>query len=412
LLASAEQQKRGFTDRIAEERARIEERKAEMSSLANEVTELKVTLTALEQVLSGLETERSRIADEHRETATRATECTREADKADADIAEIKRAIEQMELTAQHLMEEKSAAQHTVVENEQRRQTVMEKIEAAETMLKGARARSQQLQERYHKLELELSHITERIQGLALRVQSEYSADLASLSREQVGTDEFDDQQRAERVAILKRRLELMGAVNLRAVEEHKELVERHEFLLAQQQDLIKAKESLLEVIRKINQTAEAMFMETFNAVRADFHEIFRRLFNGGMARLALQDESDILECGIEIEARPPGKRLQSISLLSGGESTLTAIALLFAIFKAKRSPFCILDEIDAALDEANTVRFLELLDEFEEQTQFVIITHNKRTMERASALYGVTMEERGVSQIVSVKLREEALVE
>jgi chromosome segregation protein len=201
-----------------------------------------------------------------------------------------------------------------------------------------------------------------------------------------------------------------MGTVNLRAVEEYDGLKERHEFLLAQQKDLTKARESLMQVIRKINQTAEGMFMETFSEVKTNFHDIFRHLFNGGMAKLSLEDEEDVLECGIQIEARPPGKRLQNIALLSGGESALTAIALLFAIFKAKRSPFCILDEIDAALDEANTMRFLELLEGFAEQTQFVIITHNKRTMEQAGTLYGVTMAERGVSQIVSVKLREEAL--
>ena len=411
LLAAAEKQNKDYVDRVDKQRERLGERRTEMSNLADEVTELKVTLSALEQRLPGLETERVRITEARRDAVKRAHDCKKEAEQAKENVAEFTRAIEQMERSAQQLMEEKSAAQNAVAEIGKRKQDILEKIDVSEATLKDKRARCQQLQERCHRLEIELSHITERMEALVGKIQSEHGADLASLTEEQVGEDEFDEEERTQRVATLKRRLELMGTVNLRAVEEYNELKERHEFLLAQQKDLIKAKESLLQVIRKINQTAEAMFMTTFSAVRTNFHEIFRRLFNGGMARLSLEDEADVLECGIEIEARPPGKRLQNIALLSGGESSLTAIALLFAIFKAKRSPFCILDEIDAALDEANTMRFLEMLDDFEEHTQFVIITHNKRTMARATALYGVTMEERGVSQIVSVRLREEALV-
>lgn len=411
LLVAAEKQNKDYASRVDEERARLNERRIEMFALTDKLTELKVTLSSLEQLMSGLETERTRIAEERRDRIKQADAREIESQKADQDTAELIRAIEQVGQSAQELMKEKSAAQKAVVQNEQLRQNTLEKIDLSETALKDKRTRCQQLQERCHRLEIELSHITERIEALRSKVQSEHDTDLTSLTPEQVGADDLDEEQRAQRVATLKRRVQLMGPVNLRAVEEYDGLQERHEFLLAQQKDLVKAKESLLQVIRRINETAEAMFTETFKAVRANFHEVFRRLFNGGMARLSLSDETDVLECGVEIEARPPGKRLQGISLLSGGESTLTAIALLFAIFKAKRSPFCILDEVDAALDEANTGRFLELLDEFSEETQFVIITHNKRTMERASALYGVTMEERGVSQIVSVRLHEEALV-
>jgi chromosome segregation protein len=410
VLAAAEKQSKDYVGRVDEHRERLGNRRAEMSSLTDKVTELKVTLSALEQLLPGLETERARVTEAHRDALKQVQECKKEAEQAEKNIAEFTRAMEEMERSAQELMEQKTAAQNAVTEVGKRKQGILEKIDLSETTLKDRRTRCQQLQERCHKLEIEISHITERVEALVARVQSGHDTDLASLTDEQVGKDELSEEERAQRVATLKRRLELMGTVNLRAVEEYDELEERHEFLLAQQKDLTKARESLMQVIRKINQTAEGMFMETFSGVRANFHDIFRHLFNGGMAKLSLEDEEDVLECGIQIEARPPGKRLQNIALLSGGESALTAIALLFAIFRAKRSPFCILDEIDAALDEANTMRFLELLEGFAEQTQFVIITHNKRTMERAGTLYGVTMAERGVSQIVSVKLREEAL--
>jgi len=410
VLAAAEKQSKDYVGRVDEHRERLGNRRAEMSSLTDKVTELKVTLSALEQLLPGLETERARVTEAHRDALKRAQECKEEAEQAEKGIAEFARAMEEMERSAQQLMERKTAAQNAVTEIGKRKQGILEKIDLSEATLKDRRTRCQQLQERCHKLEVELSHITERVEALVAKVHSEHDTDLASLTDEQVGEDELSEEERTQRVATLKRRLELMGTVNLRAVEEYDELKERHEFLLAQQKDLTKARDSLMQVIRKINETAEGMFMETFAGVRANFHEIFRHLFNGGMAKLSLEDEENVLECGIQIEARPPGKRLQNIALLSGGESALTAIALLFAIFKAKRSPFCILDEIDAALDEANTMRFLELLEGFAEQTQFVIITHNKRTMERAGTLYGVTMAERGVSQIVSVKLREEAL--
>ena len=410
LLAAAEKQSKDYVGRVDEQRERLGNRRAEMSSLTDKVTELKVTLSALEQLLPGLETERGRVTEAHRDALTRAQSAKKEAEQADKSIAEFNRSMEEMDRSAQELMEKKAAAQNAVTEIGKRKQGILEKIDVSEGTLKDRRTRCQQLQERCHKLEIELSHITERVEALAAKVQSEHDTDLSSLTDEQVGEDKLNEEDRAQRVATLKRRLELMGTVNLRAVEEYDGLKERHEFLLAQQKDLTKARESLMQVIRKINQTAEGMFMATFSEVRTNFHESFRHLFNGGMAKLSLEDEENVLECGIQIEARPPGKRLQNIALLSGGESALTAIALLFAIFKAKRSPFCILDEIDAALDEANTMRFLELLEGFAEQTQFVIITHNKRTMERAGTLYGVTMAERGVSQMVSVKLREEAL--
>jgi chromosome segregation protein len=173
---------------------------------------------------------------------------------------------------------------------------------------------------------------------------------------------------------------------------------------VAQDQDLRKARESLLSVIERIDKTITAMFLETFNAVAENFKNYFRRLFNGGTGRLYLVDENDPLECGIEIEARPPGKKPQSIMLLSGGEQAMTAIALLFGIFKAKPSPFCVLDEVDAPLDDANIGRFVALVEEFTADTQFVVITHNKQTMAQADGLYGVTQQERGVSQIVSVR--------
>src|SRR6266446_9361536 len=206
----------------------------------------------------------------------------------------------------------------------------------------------------------------------------------------------------------LTRQLDNMGPVNLDAVHEYDELEERYRFLENQNNDLTNSRRELLDVIAQINSTTRKLFAETFSQVRVNFREMFAELFDGGRADLSLVDENDPLNCGIEISARPPGKQLQSVSLLSGGERTMTAVALLFAIYMVRPSPFCILDEMDAALDESNINRFIGVLERFVSQSQFIIITHNKRTIAKADILYGVTMEERGVSKLVGMKLAEE----
>ncbi|MEY2541902.1 MAG: chromosome segregation protein, partial [Verrucomicrobiota bacterium] len=205
----------------------------------------------------------------------------------------------------------------------------------------------------------------------------------------------------------LTRHLDNMGPVNLEAVQEYDELEERHRFLESQNNDLTSSRRELLEVIAQINATTKKLFAETFAQVRTNFREMFAEMFGGGRADLSLMDESDPLNCGIEITAKPPGKQLQSISLLSGGERAMTAVSLLFAIYMVRPSPFCVLDEMDAPLDESNINRFIRVLERFVEQSQFIIITHNKRTIAKADILYGVTMEERGISKLVGMKLTE-----
>ena len=207
----------------------------------------------------------------------------------------------------------------------------------------------------------------------------------------------------------LRTQLDNMGPVNLDAVHEYDELEERYKFLETQNTDLTNSRRELLDVIARINSTTRKLFADTFEQVRANFREMFGELFRGGRADLSLLDENDPLNCGIEIIAKPPGKQLQSVSLLSGGERAMTAVALLFAIYMVRPSPFCILDEVDAALDENNINCFIRVLDRFVQQSQFIIITHNKRTIAKANVLYGVTMEERGVSKLVGVKLTESA---
>jgi chromosome segregation protein len=212
-----------------------------------------------------------------------------------------------------------------------------------------------------------------------------------------------------EAVSELRQKLEGIGPVNLEAIDEFAELEERHNFLDTQYNDLMKSKDELLQVIAKINDTTKAMFSETFSLVRQHFQENFKELFGAqGKADLLLMDEANPLECGIDIIAKPPGKKLQSITLLSGGERSMTAVALLFSIYMVKPSPFCVLDELDAPLDESNISRFLKMLDKFIANSQFIIVTHNKRTMNRADVIYGVTMQEFGVSKPVGVRMTKE----
>jgi chromosome segregation protein len=212
----------------------------------------------------------------------------------------------------------------------------------------------------------------------------------------------------AKQVEALQTKLDEIGPVNLVAIEEYEETEQRHQFLTTQHDDLVAAKAQLLDVINRINTQTREMFITTFNQIRDNFRTMFVEVFGGGKADLILTDENDVLECGIDIVAKPPGKQLQTISLLSGGEQTMTAVALLFSIYQVKPSPFAVLDELDAPLDESNINRFIRVLQRFIDHSQFIIITHNKRTIGMADVLYGVTMEEHGVSKIVSVKFHKQ----
>jgi chromosome segregation protein len=208
-----------------------------------------------------------------------------------------------------------------------------------------------------------------------------------------------------EAIAKLRAKIDRLGPVNMMAIEQFDELETRHAFLVTQRKDLVDSIAQTSEAIRRIDETTRQRFVEAFAAINRNFQEIFNTLFGGGRAALTLLDESDPLESGIEIVAQPPGKRLQSVQLLSGGEKALTAISLMFGLFKYKPSPFCLLDEIDAPLDDANVGRFVEMLRSMQQHTQFILITHNRKTMEIADRLYGVTMEEPGVSKLISVQL-------
>ena len=208
-----------------------------------------------------------------------------------------------------------------------------------------------------------------------------------------------------EMVTDLRAKVDRMGAVNMMAIDQFDDLESRHTFLTAQRKDLVDSIAATNDAIRKIDKTTRERFQEAFTIINQNFEGTFTTLFGGGKAGLVLLDESDALESGIDIIASPPGKRLQSIQLLSGGEKALTAMALMFAIFKYRPSPFCLLDEIDAPLDDANIGRFVEMLQGMGEHTQFILITHNRKTMEIADRLYGVTMEEPGVSKLISVQL-------
>lgn len=233
---------------------------------------------------------------------------------------------------------------------------------------------------------------------------SELNQTLEELGRLHAPDDDFDLEAGRARVDTLRDRIEGFGAVNMMALEELAENEERLEFLTRQRQDIIDGVASTEEALREIKRRSRERFRHAFEQINRNFGELFQQLFGGGRGEMSLIDEDDVLESGIDIVAQPPGKRLQNVLLLSGGEKAMAALALVLGIFHYRPSPFCLLDEVDAPLDEANVSRFTEKIREMATDTQFIVITHNKRTMEMARALYGVTMEEPGISRLVSVK--------
>ena len=339
----------------------------------------------------------------------------------------------------QHIEESRNAIQGFETDRETQSEEVLrigeekKAIEATirefEDRLRQARNQEHQLQRRHSDLEVELAQKRMAIENLRERIQEKYQLEVESIDGGPVavfdrgsGNLEIQPLEEGEEapegatsdwdaigthVKELQSRIDSMGPVNLVAIEEYEETEERYNFLAGQRDDLVNAREQLLDAINKINTETGKMFSDTFATIQKNFKEIFTEIFGGGKAELQLVDEEDALESGIEIVARPPGKQLQSITLLSGGEQTMTAVALLFAIYMVRPSPFCVLDELDAPLDESNIRRFIAVLQRFVSQSQFIIITHNKRTISIADVLYGVTMQERGVSRIVSYQFKK-----
>jgi chromosome segregation protein len=270
-----------------------------------------------------------------------------------------------------------------------------------------ARAAARRSEEAAHAQELAAGELRLQRTNLAERLREDYALELAEVA--ETPQPFVEDRAAADReVAELRRKLNSLGGVNVDALAELDELEARHAQLSGQHADLTAAKQALDQIIGRINADSRRLFAATLDTVKGHFEELFRKLFGGGAADIVLEEGVDILESGIEIVARPPGKEPRSISLLSGGEKTLTCVALLLAIFRSRPSPFCILDEVDAALDEANIDRFVSVLQDFLAWTQFVVVTHSKKTMTCAHTLYGVTMQESGVSKRVSVRFEDE----
>lgn len=304
------------------------------------------------------------------------------------------------------LFAERTTAESEVQERHESLQALSESLGKSEGTVREARTAERAASDHRHALELEQGEVSGRIERIRERLEGEWGRPLDVLLTEGKPVEGEPEDLKTELDELIVA-LERLGPVNNLAVEEHAEESERLDFLSTQQADLIEARNDLRSAIREINKTATELFTGTFELIRENFRATFRRLFEGGEADIWLQDPDDPLESPIEIHASPRGKRTQRIDLLSGGERALTALSLLFGIYLVKPSPFCVLDEVDAPLDENNIGRFIRMLQEFKKQTQFIVITHNPRTIEAADWIYGVTMEEPGVSTIVGVRLQE-----
>jgi chromosome segregation protein len=375
------------TAHIEELEAKYAEEKARQQSASEKLTDLRVALgqitehrKALKQTIASLQ---SQIQENQRATETAQAEiqsCSEQLAKAQGDILACEAAVSE-------LFVEKEKEQQSTEKLHKEIEKLLEEQKETEQLVKQRRAEQGEIEQKINELKIELSQLEVKSQDLVERVQDELQIDLAQ-SYKNYEENQVDWENIREEIAELRSKIERLGNVNVDAIAEQENLEKRYNFLSSQVADLNKSKAQLQQLISRLNKKSREKFAQTFEEIRVHFQEVFRKLFGGGKADIVLEDAEDILEAGIEITARPPGKETRSISLLSGGEKALTAIALLFAVFKTKPSPFCFLDEIDAALDEANNERFNLLLREFEKDSQFIIITHSKRTMSIAEMLY------------------------
>jgi chromosome segregation protein len=329
-----------------------------------------------------------------------------EIKKTEETITVLKQETENNEKLLIHDYKEKEDREKQQDAQERTYQDLKEEMDVRDKEVRQVRRDREQASEQIHQIEMKISDLEHQAGSLKNRIWESYEVHLDKAPIQ----EEMDLEEAEMQIADLKRRMKGLGAVNLMALEEYEQESERLTFLQQQRDDLLSAKETLKETILKINKTARKRFEDVFGEVRKNFKETFTQFFQGGEADLRISEDEDPLEAQVEIVARPAGKHFRDLSLLSGGERALTAISLLFALYLVKPSPFCILDEIDAPLDDANVRRFTRVLKEFSEKTQFIIVTHNKMTMRAANTLYGVTMEEEGVSRIVSVKFEEKEM--
>ena len=391
------------SERIDQLEQTLAEKKKLLEQCAGELTELKVALgqgqeqrKATVQQIASLENQIQNGKAALVSAQNNITTCNEQAQQSQRDILNIEAEIS--ELFAQ----KETTSNQSIMLHEQVKQ-MLEQRKELEEALKLKRQEQGRLDEQIQQLKIELSQLEVKSADLVQRIAEELQMDLAAeyenYKAEKINWDNVRDE-----IAELRGKIERLGNVNVDAIEQQDELEKRNDFLTSQIEDLNKSKTQLLQLISRLNKESIDKFATTFEQVRINFQEVFRKLFGGGRADILLEQPEDVLESSIEIMARPPGKETRSISLLSGGEKTMTAIALLFAIFKTKPSPFCFLDEVDAALDEANNERFNLIVQEFRKNSQFIIITHAKRTMSIADVLVGITMQQKGVSKKISVK--------
>jgi chromosome segregation protein len=392
--------------RIKDLEGRHEELKGQQQQRMQELTDLKVRLGQVIEQQKGLRQIIERLQGQMQASLHTLGTSEEEIRVCTSQLAEAQRDILGCEARVSELFVEKEGAQH----NNRQLQEELERLTAEqrqkEELVRTKRAQKAEVEHKIGELRVELGQLEVRLQDLVARVKDELEIDLAEAYANRA-TGDVDWEQVKNEITELRGKIERLGNVNLDAIAEQDALEERHNFLAGQVQDLSESKAQLEQLINKLNKQSRAKFVETFEQIRVNFQQVFRKLFGGGKADVVLEESDDVLEAGIDVIAKPPGKETRSISLLSGGEKSMTALALLFAVFRTKPSPFCFLDEVDAALDEANNERFNLLLRDFGIESQFIVVTHSKRTMSIVEQLFGVTMQVQGVSKKIAVRFDE-----
>ncbi len=396
---------------LRHDQAAVDQLESRQKRLAEAVSEAQVILAKSEQRRDAQQTRREQLQRDQDARIQAMQDAKLLADRTRLRAAAAERELLRIraELAVLFLLEEQAAKKSKELASG--RTALWEERNERNRQLSAVRQNMRELEQRQHHKLLEAERLRHEREVLAERLREDYRIEVSQLQQElECEFSLAEQQERAEvdaEIADLRRKITNLGSVNMDALEELTDLESRYNTLSTQYQDLIDAKQALEQIIQRINADSRRLFAETLEAIRANFQVLFRKVFGGGSADIVMEQGVDILESGIDIVATPPGKHSLGLSLLSGGERALTAVTLLLAIFEFRPSPFCVLDEVDGPLDEANIGRFVDVLHEFLEWTKFVVVTHSKKTMTAANTLYGVTMQESGVSKRVSVRFEE-----